>query len=100
MQALVEVLVPGHSLSVLIGIMEIVITLATSYLIMVDVAPAPVQATVPTDLSFPDQPPALRPLLPPPRSPRTHPLVSGPTSRPALPAEPPAETPLVARSPQ
>jgi hypothetical protein len=100
MQAFVEVLVPGHSLSVLIGIMEIVMALACSYLIMVDVAPAPVQAPVPTDLGFPDQPPGLRPLLPAPRSPRVHPQLPGPATRPLLPAEPSTETPLVARSSQ
>jgi hypothetical protein len=59
-QVIVELAVPGHSLFVLIGMMEIVLALACSYLVLVDLAPVPPTPTITTDITFPEGSPARR----------------------------------------
>ena len=52
-QAMVEILLPAPQLFMLINIIEIVMTLACSYLMLTARAPSFVEQTVVTDLSFP-----------------------------------------------
>jgi hypothetical protein len=52
-QAVVEMLTPGHNLFALIGIVEIVITLACSYLLLIELVPVPKPAPIATDITFP-----------------------------------------------
>jgi hypothetical protein len=97
MQVIVEILVPGHSLFVLIGMMEIVLTLACSYLVLVDLAPAVQPISIPTDISFPAQA-SPQPALPTAvRGRLTAEPTLGAANRPAIPTEPAPEAPLVVR---
>lgn len=52
-QAVVQLLAPGHNLFVLIGVIEIIITLACSYLVLIDLMPVVKPQPAPTDISFP-----------------------------------------------
>jgi len=53
MQVIVELLAPGHTLYILLGITQIVLTLACSYLTLVAAAPVVQPRPVLTDLAFP-----------------------------------------------
>lgn len=97
MQVVVETMAPGHSLFVLIGIVEIVLALACSYLVLVDLTPVAQPIPIPTDNSFlePSPPlalptPAVRGLLPSASS----------ASTPHWPTEPAPEAPFAARGSQ
>lgn len=80
-QAVVELLLPGHNLFVIIGMVEITVTLACSYLLLIDLTPKLEPVSVVTDSTFVERPtplPALpgpeRPLLPERSSARPQPL--------------------------
>jgi hypothetical protein len=98
-QAIVELLVPGHNLFVVIGMVEIVVTLACSYLLLVDLTPEPKPAPVITDSTFMERAPVL-PALPAP----DRPLLPdhGPVARPQPPRQsgPTPDAPAVARGSQ
>ncbi len=95
--AIIELIVPGHSLFVLIGMMQIVITLACSYLLLIDITPLTETRAVATDLAFPDARLA-RPALPGPER-RLLPDRTS-TNLPVSPASTSTDTPIVARGSQ
>lgn len=66
-QAAVEMMVPGHNLFVLIDVVEIIITLACSYLFLIDLLPVVRPTPAPTDISFPESAPTPLPLPAPER---------------------------------
>jgi hypothetical protein len=95
-QAVVEIVIPGHGLFVLIGILQLFSALACSYMFMVEQMPAVEQRSVPTDITFPGTTviaPAL-PILERGRSNKARPTGSL-TGRPnALTKDPTTEIPL------
>lgn len=95
-QAIVELLVPGHNLFVIIGMVEIVATLACSYLLLIDLTPEPKPASVITDSTFMERAPVLPALTAPER-----PLLPGHGTaarpQPQRPAGPAPDAPAVAR---
>lgn len=54
-QAAMEIILPGHELAVLIGVVEILITLACSYMILVEHTPATQESSIATDITFPTE---------------------------------------------
>jgi hypothetical protein len=95
-QVIVELAVPGQSLYVLIGMMEIILALACSYLVLVDLAPIPPTPAITTDITFPESQPAIRRLLPERgRSGANTPALPAPRSAPASESAP--DRPLIAR---
>lgn len=62
-QAVVEVVIPGHGLFVLIGILQLFTALACSYMFMVEQTPAVEQRSIFTDVTFPSAVP-VTPALP------------------------------------
>ncbi len=99
MQVIVQLLAPGHNLFVLIGITEIMLTLACSYLALVAAVPAARQRPVWTDVAFPDAATQRLALPAPARNRLPERTASSP--RPALPpAESKPEPPLIARGSQ
>ena len=98
-QAVVELLLPGHSLFVIIGIVQICVTLACSYLLLIDLTPAPEPIPVPTDSDFVPSLPAL-PALPGPERPLLPERSNAPPTQPVRPAGTATDTPIVARGSQ
>ncbi|RIK44861.1 MAG: hypothetical protein DCC55_01270 [Chloroflexi bacterium] len=97
-QSIVELLVPGHNLFVIIGMVEIVVTLACSYLLLIDLTPEPKPAPVITDSTYIERVPAL-PALPAPE----RPLLPDPGAvrpQPPRPTGPAPDAPAVVRGSQ
>jgi hypothetical protein len=92
--AAIELIVPGHSLFVLIGMMQIVVTLACSYLLLIDITPLSETREVATDITFPTEH-VVRPALPGPER-RLLPDSTS-TNLPARPTGTSTDTPIVAR---
>jgi hypothetical protein len=99
-QAIVEMLTPGHTLFALIGMVQIVITLACSYLLLIELAPAIKPAPVPTDISFPQPIVPERTLPAPERRLLPERSSNGPRSQPVAPAATASDSPAVARGSQ
>jgi hypothetical protein len=97
-QAVVELLLPGHNLFVIIGIVQIAVTLACSYLLLVDLTPTPAPTPVTTDSPFVEPPPRL-PALPSPERPLLPERASGVRSQPVRPAGVGADAPAVRGTP-
>jgi hypothetical protein len=98
-QAVVELLLPGHNLFVIIGIVQICVTLACSYLLLIDLTPVPAPVAVPTDSTFVPTPPAL-PALPGPERPLLPERSNGLSTQSIRPAGTASDTPAVVRGSQ
>lgn len=98
-QAAAEIILPGHGLAVLIGVLQILIALACSYMILVEHTPATQASSILTDITFPGE--KATP-LPAPAGERTRlPAPGATTGRPIpLPKDPTGEIPLVTRGSQ
>jgi hypothetical protein len=101
-QAAIEIILPGHNLAVFIGMLQILITLACSYMILVEHTPAIQASSIPTDITFPAETVAPLPLpdrervrLPDNRTPGSN---NGRAA--ALPKDATGEIPLAARGSQ
>lgn len=96
MQAVVELLAPGYGLYAIIGMVQIVVSLACSYLLLIDLAPAPKPMPIATDMTFTEPSPPR--LLPPPERRMLPERASGAqsTQPPARPANTSPDAPIVA----